>query len=114
MEFDLLFDIIISLYQISSMTSNIYFLIKFYGNGAYVAYGSGVSVHSISELHTCRIMRWYPTPMKDITPYLERLQLHWRAHLHWRRWHMNPRRIQERAMYGRWAPMQQNALILSQ
>ena len=83
-------------------TTQIYFLIKIYDNGSYVAYGCGVSLSSISDLHRCRIMRWYPSPVKDLTPHLERLQQHWRTHLQERRWYMNPRRIQERAMYGRW------------
>ena len=97
--------------------STVYFLIKFYGSGSYVAYGSGISSLSIPDLHTCRIMRWYPVPMIDITPRLVKLQQHWRAYLRWRRWFFHPRRIQERAIHGHWMPKQRmrpNALILSQ
>jgi hypothetical protein len=66
---------------------HVYFLIKFYGSGSYVAYGSGISLLTIPDLHTCRIMRWYPAPMIDITPKLEKLQRHWKAVIRWRRWY---------------------------
>ena len=91
-----------------------YFLIKFYGNGSYVAYGCGISSLGIPDLHMCRIMRWYPAPMIDITPQLEKLQRHWRAYLRWRRWYMAPRRLQERAIRGYWVPTLRNVLSLSQ
>jgi hypothetical protein len=97
-----------------TQTSYIYFLIKMYGSGTYIAYGSGISTLSIPDFHMCRIMRYYPGPMIDITQNLVRLQQHWRTYLQWRRWYMNPRHIQERAMYGRWIPMRRNALTLSQ
>lgn len=99
------------------MTSAVYFLIKYHENNSYVAYGSGVSVMNIPEFHTCRIMRFYPSPQCDITPRLITLQRHWRRWLKWRRWFLHPRRIQERAMYGRWAqnaPKQLNVLNLNQ
>ena len=93
---------------------HVYFLIKFHGSGSYVAYGSGISLLNIPDLHTCRIMRVYPAPMIDITPNLEKLQRHWRAVIRWRRWYMSPRRLQERAIHGRWIPMSRNILSLSQ
>jgi len=67
----------------------------------FVMYGRGIPVCSIHDLHTFRILRFYPIPSYDLTDQIIKLQRKWRHRRCYRKWCSNPFRLFYREQYGK-------------
>ena len=81
--------------------SKVYFLYK-QCIDHFVVYAQGLPVTNIRDLSEFRIVRMYPSPMKDLTPRLVQLQKRWRERKCYRRWCAHPLRLHYREIYGKY------------
>jgi len=81
--------------------SKVYFLYK-QCIDHFVVYAQGLPVTNIHDLSEFRIVRMYPSPMKDLTPRLVQLQKRWKERCHYRRWCAYPLRLHYREIYGKY------------
>jgi len=77
----------------------VYFLIKYYRDH-FTCFARGVPIANISDLADFCIVRFYPSPSKDLTPQLVKLQRRWRQRRAYRRWAAHPVRLFYRENYG--------------
>lgn len=86
---------------------SLYLLIRYTSTTAFVAYASGVSVFNVNQLEDCKIIRYYPDPMKDLTPTFIKFQRLYKTYLQRRRWCSKPKNLMYRQVYGVF-PRQEN------
>ena len=79
---------------------SLYLLIRYTSTTGFVAYATGVSVFNVNMLEACKIIRYYPDPVKDLTPNLIKFQRLYKAYLRRRRWCSKPKNLMYRQVYG--------------
>jgi hypothetical protein len=85
----------------------LYLLIRYTSTTGFVAYASGVSVFNVNQLEDCKIVRYYPDPIKDLTHQIIKFQRLYKVYLRKRRWCSKPKNLMHRQVYGVF-PRQQN------
>jgi hypothetical protein len=70
----------------------------------YVVYAQGISVLNIHDLYKFKIVRMYPSPMKDLTRGIITLQRKWKNWKKFIRWCSHPVRLHYREVYGKFPP----------
>jgi len=85
------------------MESPVYFLQKKF-QGYYVVYARGISVLNIPDLYNFRIVKMYPSPIRDLTPRIVILQRKWRTWKKFRQWCAHPYRLHYREIHGQFPP----------
>lgn len=78
----------------------LYLLIRYTSTTGFVAYAPGVRVFNINLLEDCKIIRYYPNPVKDLTHQFIKFQRLYKAYLRYRRWCSKPRNLMYRQVYG--------------
>ena len=84
----------------------VYFLVKYIGTGrdTFTAFIQGTNPFTISELHRCHIMRYYPQPSVNLTPWFRLFQRRIRLRLRRHRWLRHPLRLRHRELWGSFPP----------
>jgi len=77
-----------------------YFLHKQCSNH-YVVYAQGIPVLNIPDLYNFKIVKMYPSPMKNLTYRIIQLQKKWRNWKKFIHWCSHPFRIRYRELYGK-------------
>jgi hypothetical protein len=85
----------------------LYLLIRYTSTTGFVAYAPGVSVFNVNLLEDCKIVRYYPNPVKDLTHQFIKFQRFYKAYLRKRLWCSKPKNLMYRQVYGVF-PRQQN------
>jgi len=70
----------------------------------YTVYAQGIPVLNIPDLYNFKIVRMYPSPMKDLTNRIIQLQRKWRNWKKFVYWCSHPLQLRYRELYGKFPP----------